>query len=129
EEIHPRPPLFGTAAVERAQIDMWVRRVGFVGMNPVRNFWRHTHPRTAKLVTQFPDFGNSNRAIYVDALKWIDLGLAERSFVAGAAYTMADICLLSTVDFAAWIGLKMPVELASLAAWHGRVSGRAGAKA
>ena len=129
EEIHPTPPLFGTTAVERAQIDMWIRRVEFVVMNPVRNFWRHAHPRTAKLVAQFPDFGNSNRAIYVDALKWIDQELAGRSFVAGAAYTMADICLLSTVDFAVWIGLEMPGELVNLAAWHARVSARGSSKA
>ena len=129
EEIQPNPPLFGTTAVERAQTDMWIRRVEFVVMNPVRNFWRHAHPRTAKLLTQFPDFGNSNRAVYADALNWVDGELAGRSFVAGADYTMADICLLSTVDFAAWIGLEMPAELSNLAAWHGRVSGRASAKA
>jgi glutathione S-transferase len=129
EEIHPAPPLFGTTAVERAQVDMWIRRVEFVVMNPVRNFWRHAHPRTAKLLTQFQDFGNSNRAIYLDSLKWIDRELAGRSFVAGADYTMADICLLSTVDFAAWIGLEMPAELTNLAAWHERVSARGSAKA
>lgn len=129
EEIHPNPPLFGTTAVGRAQIDMWIRRVEFVVMNPVRNFWRHAHPRTAKLLIQFPDFGNSNRALYADALKWIDGELAGRAFVAGADYSMADICLLSTVDFAAWIGLAMPAELANLAAWHGRVSSRVSARA
>lgn len=129
EETHPNPPLFGTTAVARAQVDMWIRRVEFVVMNPVRNFWRHAHPRTAKLLTQFQDFGNSNRPVYAASLKWIDDELAGRSYLAGADYTMADICLLSTVDFAAWIGLEMPAELANLAAWHGRVSSRASAQA
>ncbi len=129
EEIHPNPPLFGTNAVERAQVDMWIRRVEFVVMNPVRNFWRHAHPRTAKLIAQFNDFGNSNPPLYADALKWIDGELAGQNFVAGADYTMADICLLSTVDFAAWIGLPMPAELSNLAGWHGRVTARASAKA
>ena len=37
---------------------------------------------------------------------------AGGNFVASATYTMADIRLVSTVDFAAWIGLEMLVALA-----------------
>ncbi len=35
EELHPDPPLFGRTALEKAQVDMWVRRVEFVLMQPV----------------------------------------------------------------------------------------------
>ena len=42
---------------------------------------------------------------------------------------MADICALSTVDFAAWIGLPLDPALTSLAAWHERVSARPSAAA
>jgi glutathione S-transferase len=42
---------------------------------------------------------------------------------------MADICLLSTVDFATWIGLPLEPEFANLAAWHARVSARPSAAA
>ena len=44
--MHPEPPLFGRTAVEKAQVDMWVRRVEFVLMQPVGNYWRHAHPRS-----------------------------------------------------------------------------------
>ncbi|MDO9248709.1 MAG: glutathione binding-like protein [Phenylobacterium sp.] len=37
---------------------------------------------------------------------------------------MADICLLSTVDFAEWIGLPMEPEFEHLKAWHDRVTAR-----
>ena len=129
EETHPQPPLFGTTAVEKALVDMWVRRVEFMAMSPVGNFWRHAHPYTAKLLTQFKDFGESNREAYANALKWLDRELADRSFIAGPAYTMADICLLSTVDFAKWIGLPLDEAHANLGAWHKRVSGRPSARA
>ncbi|HEY9218375.1 MAG TPA: glutathione S-transferase family protein [Phenylobacterium sp.] len=129
EEIHPEPPLFGRTPVEKAQVDMWIRRCEFVVMSPVGNYWRHAHPRTAALLTQFKDFGESNVDTYVGALKWLDRELAERQFVAGDAYTMADICLLTTVDFAKWIGLPATDEYANVKAWHDRVSGRPSARA
>jgi glutathione S-transferase len=129
EEIHPEPALFGATAVERAQVDMWVRRIEFVLMAPVGNFWRHAHPFTAALVTQFKDFGESNRQAYAGAQRWLDRELEGRDFVAGHAFTMADICALTTVDFAAWIGLPLDEGKSKLAAWHARVSARPSAAA
>jgi glutathione S-transferase len=95
----------------------------------VGNFWRHAHPRTAALLTQYKDFGEANRATYDGGLKWLDRELAERPFIAGDAYSMADICALSTVDFAEWIGLPIPDGLENLKAWHARVSARPSAAA
>ncbi len=129
EETFPDPPLFGTGAVERALVEMWVRRVEFVVMTPVHNFWRHAHPRTAALLTQFKAFGESNRAIHAEALAWLDGELASRTFLAGEAFTIADICALTTIDFSKWIGLEMPAGLTALQDWHTGVSARASASA
>lgn len=129
DEAQPEPPLFGRTPVEKATVDMWVRRIEFTVMQPVGNFWRHAHPRTAALLTQYKDFGESNRETYGNALKWLDRELAERPFVAGESYSMADICALTTIDFADWIGLPAPEELANLAAWRARVSARPSAAA
>ncbi len=129
DETNEGPQLFGTTPLERAQVDMWIRRIEFVLMNPVGNFWRHAHPRTAALLTQFKDFGESNRAAYESGLKWLDRELEGKAFVAGASYTMADICALSTVDFADWIGLPLPEDLANVKAWHARVTARPSAAA
>jgi glutathione S-transferase len=129
EEIQPDPPLFGATPVEKALVDMWVRRVEFVLTAPVSAYWRHAHPRTAALLTQFTDFGNSNKAVYSDAQRWLDRELEGRAFIAGETYTVADICALTTVDFAGRIGLPLEAQLARLAAWHGRVSQRPSAKA
>jgi glutathione S-transferase len=129
EETQPEPPLFGTTPVKKAMVDMWVRRTEFTVMMPVGNFWRHAHPRTAALLTQFKDFGESNRETFKGAQKWLNRELADKPFLAGEAYSMADICLLTTVDFADWIGLPLEDEFESLKAWHARVSERPSAKA
>jgi glutathione S-transferase len=110
-------------------VDQWVRRAEFIVMTPVGMFWRHAHPYTAALLTQFKDFGESNREAVEGGMRWFDRQLQDRPFVAGETYTMADICLLSTVDFAQWIGLEMPDDTAHLHAWHERVSARPSAKA
>jgi glutathione S-transferase len=129
EEIHPTPPLFGTTAVERATIDMWIRRVEFSVMMPVGQFWRHAHPRTAALLTQYKDFGESNKTTYSGSQKFMDRELSTKPFVAGDTYSMADICLLTTIDFATWIGLPLEAEFTHLSDWHNRVTARASAEA
>jgi len=129
EEVQPSPRLFGETAVEKATVDMWVRRVEFVAMTPVGNFWRHAHPYTASLLTQYKDFGEANRETYASAQRWLDKELEGRPFIAGEAYSMADICALSTVDFADWIGLPVDPANANLTAWRARVSARPSASA
>jgi glutathione S-transferase len=130
ESLYPDPPMFGRTALEQAQVDMWVRRIEFAVMTPVGMFWRHAHPFTAAVVVpQYKEFGESNRAHYQRALGWLDKELAGKDFVAGKDYTVADICLLSTVDFASWIGLSVPDSLSNVKAWHARVSERPSTKA
>jgi glutathione S-transferase len=129
EEIQPEPTLFGRTAVEKARVDMWVRRIEFVLMTPVGNYWRHFHPRTAALLTQYKDFGASNVSAYGNAQKWLDRELEFKPFIAGEFYSIADICAQSTIDFATWIGLPVDPERAHLIRWHERVSARPSAAA
>lgn len=129
EETNPEPPLFGRTALEKALVDQWIRRVEFAVMMPVGNFWRHAHPRTAALLNQFKDFGESNKETYGGAQKYLNRELADREFLVGDAYSMADICLLSTVDFAEWIGLPVEPEFENLVAWRERAKARPSANA
>lgn len=129
ESLHPDPPMFGRDPFESAEIEMWIRRVELMMMVPVGMFWRHAHPFTASLLTQYKDFGESNRERTAEAMTWFDRQLQDRPFIAGEAYTMADICALTTVDFADFIGLPIPETAETLRGWHARVTARPSAKA
>jgi glutathione S-transferase len=129
EELHPTPALFGETALERAQIDMWIRRVEFVLMQPIAAVWVHTHPLTAPLGTQFKDFGESRREYAAKAMRWLDRELTSREHIAGPGFSMADIVTLTSIDFAGFIGLELPPECERLRAWHARVSQRPSAAA
>ena len=124
DALHPEPPLFGRDALERARVDMWTRRVELILMSPIGQFWQHAHQFTARLLTQYPDFGESNRERAADAMRWFDGQLREGAWLATADYTIADIVLLTTIDFAAFIGLPIPDDCATLTAWHARAKAR-----
>lgn len=129
EGIYPEPPLFGVGAVEQALVEMWSRRVEMVLMPPVGAVWVHTHPFTAALPGRNSEWGEANRPRVDDALRFFDTSLEGRNFIAGDHYTIADILLLTTVDFAALIGIALPEDLNNLHAWHARVTARPSAAA
>jgi glutathione S-transferase len=130
EAVHPDPPLFGATPVEIATIDMWIRRIELVLMAPVGAIWVNNHPFTAKVVPErFPDYGESCRPKVEAAMGMCDDALAATPFIAGNAYSIADIILLTTVDFAAFVGLPMPDTMTHLRDWHARVSARSSAAA
>jgi len=129
EAEDPEPPLFGTTAREIADIEMWCRRVEMILMPPVGAVWVHTHPFTAALPGRNAEWGEANRPRVAEAMRFFDESLKARDYLAGDVFSAADILLLTTVDFAKFVGLEMPGECAALAAWHERVSARPSAAA
>lgn len=124
DELHPDPPLFGSDAWQRAETDMWVRRVETTLGAPVAVVWVHGHRLTAGLVEQIAAVAAQARVRVADALAWFDAQLADRQWLCGDRYTIADIVLLTTLDFALWIGEPLPENLTNLRGWHERATGR-----
>jgi glutathione S-transferase len=130
EALHPAPPLFGESAIEIATIEMWIRRVEFALGGPVRSYWVNVHPYTAAVVpVRFEDYGKAAVPQAMAAMAVFNAALAESPFIAGGQFSMADIVLLSTLDFADFIGLGIPDELTSLRRWHSDVTARPSASA
>jgi glutathione S-transferase len=129
EELHPAPALFGENAWQRAQVEMWMRRIEFALMNRIGAVWINTHKFTAHLGTQYQDYGEACRIKSIQAMRWLNEELDGREYIAIDRYTMADIVALTTIDFAAFIGIELPAELSHLGAWHARVSARPSAAA
>lgn len=124
DELHPDPPMFGSTPFERAETDMWIRRVETALGVPVSLVWQHGHPLTARLVQQIPAMAERAKIQALEAMAWLNAQLAGRDWLAGARVTMGDIVLLTTIDFAAWIGLGVPESMVHLAAWRARASER-----
>ncbi len=127
----PEPSLFGRTPEEIARIDMWNRRVELNFMLPVGLVWVHGSPLTAKVVKQqIPGMAEQSREVVRRAFDLLDGQLAKHRFVAGDAYSMADILTLTTFDFAGQLNQLHPEpHHGNLSRWHADVSSRPSAKA
>ena len=71
---------------------MWIRRIELQLMQPVGLFWVNAHPLTAGLGPQkYKDYGEAQRRRAQNRMLWLSDEIARRDFIAGAAFTMADI--------------------------------------
>ena len=130
EETKPEPHLFGLGATGRALVEMWQRRMELNLFFSVAQAFRHTHPAMAHLeVPQVAAWGEANKSRALEALAMLDAQLAAHRFVAGSAYSIADITALVAIDFMKPARLQRPPELKHLDRWHGEASARPSAKA
>lgn len=129
EETHPNPPLMGTDARDRALVEMWQRRMELEVFIPITQVFRNSHPFFKDRIPQVPEYGEVCRKAAEQRLSWLDEVLADRAFVAGARYTIADITALCGIDFGRVSGIRIQPEQKNLARWHAAVSARPSAKA
>ncbi len=130
EEIQPRPALFGEGPVGQATVEMWNRRVEFGLFGTVAAVFRHLHPKMSHLeVPQVAEWGEANKAKVAAMLTLLDGVLADRPFIAGHDYSVADITALVAIDFMKPARLDMPAGLDNVARWHREVSARPSAAA
>ncbi|MDH3581274.1 MAG: glutathione S-transferase [Hyphomicrobiales bacterium] len=130
EEVQPDPPLMGRDARERAIVEMWQRRMELGFLYAVMHTFRHTHPHMAELeVPQVAEWGAANRPRVLDMLEFLDAELADRPFIAGDAFSIADITTLVASDFMKPAKIDRPESLTNLARWYEVVSSRPSATA
>jgi glutathione S-transferase len=130
EVEQPEPALFGRGALEAALVEMWNRRVEFHLFLPVATVFQHLHPAMKVMVDpQVPAWGEANKPRIVEFLRFLDGELSGRPFVAGAAYTVADITAMVAVDFMRVSKLALPDDLTHVRRWHEAVAARPSAVA
>jgi len=130
EGLKPEPALFGRGVLDSALVEMWNRRVEFHLFLPVASIFQHLHPAMKLMVDpQVAEWGEANKPRVTEFLQFLDGELSSRPYVAGNAYTVADITALVAVDFMRVSKLAVPSDLANVRRWHGAVSLRPSAAA
>lgn len=130
EELQPDPPLFGVGALGKALVEMWQRRIEFGLLGPIAAAFRHLHPAMARMeVPQVAEWGEANKPRAIEFLRILDAHLADKRFVCGDEFTVADITGLVAVDFMKPAKIALPEELENVRRWHGHVSQRPSARA
>jgi len=133
EAVQPTPALFGTTPAEIGRIDMVNRQLEFELLGPVGQAWVNG-PVVAKMAAgrfeQIPAAKAMGEKAARSFYRRLDNQLAQRTFMAGETFSVADITALCTIDFASrLVDLKPDAELANLWRWHGEVSARPSAAA
>jgi glutathione S-transferase len=136
EELYPQPNLLGTSPLERAQITMWERRMEHHGQMAVADAFRNSNPFfKGRAISgpdnyeQIPQLAERGKARFLKFMERLDGYLADRQFVAGDRFTLADITGFVAVDFARVVKLRPPPELTNLGRWFEAVASRPSAKA
>lgn len=126
EFIEPKPNLFGKDAYEQAFIESRNRHIELELWTQIGISWVNGPiVGSMGLFNQVPDAKVASdknvRAFY----KRLDKEFKQVDFVAGNRFTIADITLLSAIDFAAeLVDLEPDSNLLNLKRWHTEVSKR-----
>jgi glutathione S-transferase len=130
EGLKPEPPLLGRPGLEAATIEMWNRRVELHLYFPVSHVFRHLHPAMKELeIPQIAAWGEANKPRIMEFLSMLDDQLAKTQFIAGDAFSIADITGLIAVDFMKPAKLAVPDALTHVRRWHAEVAARPSAAA
>jgi glutathione S-transferase len=130
EELHPDPNLFGGAARQRAEVEMWQRLAEFQLLLPIAMTFRHTHPAMREMENpQIGDWAEVNRARALRSMQRFDAALARRRYLAGDSFSVADITGLIAMDFTKPARIAVPEELVNLRRWRDEVAARPSARA
>jgi glutathione S-transferase len=130
EELHPEPNLLGADPWERAVIEQWNRHAELELLIPIAQVFRNTNAFWQGRIRQCSEFGEIMREQVLLRFDWLEQELAQREYLAGPRFTVADITALCAIDFGKVSNLRIKAETyPNLAAWHARVSGRPSAKA
>jgi glutathione S-transferase len=130
EALQPEPALFGRGALDIARIEMWNRRLELHLLFPVSHVFRHLHPAMKAMeVPQVPAWAEANKPRILEFITFADAELKSRPFIAGNAFTVADITGLIALDFMKPAKLAVPDELKHLKRWHAELAARPSASA
>jgi len=129
EATQPNPPLMGTDARDQAVVEMWQRRMELELFRYVTGCFQNTHDFFKGRIEQIPAFGEVCRKTARARLAWLDRDLANRPFIAGDRYTIADITALCALDFGRVVDIRIAPEQKNLLRWYESVSSRPSAKA
>ncbi len=130
EGLHPEPPLFGTDLLDQARVEMWNRRMEFEIFVLFGQWFRNTSEFFKGRIPQAPEYGEICAKAVRNRMQWLDGELADRAFVAGERYTIADITAQCAFDFFGRILKCQPgEEHPNLSRWYADVSARPSARA
>lgn len=125
EERNPSPSLFGASAIEKAEIDMWQRRVENSILEPALAYFHHgTEGFGALEPYQNQEWGNHSRDRVAGGLEKLDHQLNGRPYIVGDTFSIADITAVCGIDMAKAVGIEVAPSNVNVHRWYDAISTR-----
>ncbi|MFL2527793.1 MAG: glutathione S-transferase family protein [Candidatus Azotimanducaceae bacterium] len=125
EAIQPEPNLFGTSAIEIANVEMWQRRVELNLFSEIAGAFRNITGFFKDRETCVEEWGRVCAEKAPKALSMFDNQLSINEYLAGERFTVADITLAITLDFAEMVKVAPLPTLDNISRWREGVVARA----
>ena len=131
ERMHPGPCLFGSGATEEALVLMWNSISENEGMRAVAEVLRNLSPGFRHRafpgpldIEQIPQLVERGRQRTEQFFDRIEGRLANNQYLAGDSFSVADITLLTVLEFATWVDLDATASRPAIERWYQQVSRR-----
>jgi len=118
--------LTGSTAQQRGVIHMMQRRAEQYVMDAVGTYFHQSSDAMGPDVSgeRHKEWGLRQKQVALNGLAYFDEVLAERAYLAGESFSMADITLFMGLGFADFASVPIPDTLTHLADWRARVAAR-----
>jgi len=135
EEIAPEPPLMGTGPDETARVLMWNAIAESQGGQPIGEAFRNSHPAMKGRalpgpldLPQIPELAERSLTRVDAFFELLEERLSESLWLAGEAFSLADITAFVFVDFARVIKRRIPEANSASLDWFERIRARPSAR-
>lgn len=120
------PTLVGRTPREKGMIHMMSKRAELELLDAISVYFHHATPGLGPDVElyQNAEWGFRQRDRAMKGMHYFDDVLKQQPFVAGDAFSMADITVIGGLIFAKLVDLAVPQECAALQAWRARMRER-----
>jgi len=130
DNLDGKPLLTGCTPRDKALIHMMQRRAEALVLDPAGLYFHHATPGLGAALLPFKspewagraDMGQREGTKVLEGCRYFNDVLADRPFLAGEQFSMADITLFAGMMFADAAGLSAPPDLGALQAWRQRVA-------
>jgi glutathione S-transferase len=124
EGMNPEPRLFGDTPEEQAEVEMWTRRAEISFLMPVAAAFRNISGFFKDRETCVPEWGHVQAQVAADTLPKFDDRLGESEWLTDHGFSVADITLAVTLEFAQRTQQTLPYDLPNITRWWDAVKAR-----
>ncbi|MDA7949194.1 MAG: glutathione S-transferase [Hyphomicrobiaceae bacterium] len=126
DHLDGEPSLTGRTPKERANIHMMQRRAEAGLLDAVATYFHHATPGLGPNIEtyQCAEWGEHQRKSATDGMRYLNDVLADQPYLAGEAFSVADITAYAGLIFADFAKVPVPEECGNLIAWRERIGAR-----